>query len=121
MSDILFRIQDAKGRGPFAPGVTKKWKINPVSLNALPAWFMEWPELIHISKKDMHLGCACRTQEQLKAWFSHEEYENILRLGYRCVAIDVDEIVRESEIQCVFLRKRQLRKGAIPIMLYGER
>ncbi|MFH0225141.1 hypothetical protein ACGRPS_11325 [Vibrio furnissii] len=118
MADILYRIQDSKGRGPFAPGVTKKWKTN---FEMPPPFFIEFPNLISINKKGMNAGCACRTPEQLKAWFSHEEYENILRLGYRCVAIDVDEIVRESEIQCVFLRKRQLRKGAIPIMLYGER
>lgn len=115
MADILYRIQDSKGRGPFAPGVTKKWKTN---FEMPPPFFIEFPNLISINKKGMNAGCACRTKEQLKAWVTEEEYKKLLNLGFQCIRIDADEILNESENQCVFLRKRQFRKGVNHVNLY---
>lgn len=115
---FVFRIQDKKGRGPFAPGLTAKWKSN---FDIPPAFFEEWPELlVGFNKKGMNAGCACRTKEQLKRWVNDEEYLKLKELGFEAVIISVDEVVRESENQLIFLRKKALRKGTTRILNYAD-
>lgn len=112
----VVRIQDKKGRGPFAPGLTSKWMETRQEREFLPPFFMEFPDFKPSGK--YHFGCACLTTEQLKRWFNETEYQRLVKLGFQAVKMTVDEVVRKSDNQCVIRRRRAFRKGVTPFNLY---
>lgn len=114
---IVFRIQDKFGRGPFAPGVTHWWIEQRPDRDNLRPFYETWPDL-KLDPFHFYYGCACTTIEQLKRWFSASEYSTLKTLGYRAVRLPVDAIECEDATQCVFKRKKELRKGATPIEFY---
>lgn len=67
----------------------------------------------------MHMGCGCRTLEQLRRWFSPSEYAKLVGYGYRAVKMQAGRILAESEIQCVFERAKPLREDIEPVELYS--
>lgn len=116
MTTQVVRIQDKKGRGPFAPGVTNKWLDTRNGRGFLPSFFMEFPDFRPTGSDNF--GCACMTTDQLKLWFSQEEYQKLLKLGFKAVKMNVDEVVRQSDIQCIIRRKRSFRKNVETFQLY---
>ncbi len=113
---IIYRIQDKDGRGPFKPGLPTFWVDHDNNDEILPPWYLEFPDLV--LKKGYHYGVGCETIDQLQRWFTKNEYEKLLMLGYHAVIIDACEIVASSEIQCVFRKREQLTIGATEFDLY---
>ncbi len=117
----IYRVQDKDGRGPWKPGFSIKWVEDRTDHDNLKPYITEWPEFnIHAEiMPDEHCGCGCLTLEQLKRWFTETEYNRLRIMGYRAVKLKANRILRSSEKQCVFTRKRALRKGATEISLYA--
>lgn len=74
-------------------------------------------EIRKSAKPNENLGCAFRTIEQLKAYFSPHELKTLKMLGYRTVELEVDRIIAESETQVLFARVRPLKVKAHKIEL----
>ncbi|TVP11783.1 hypothetical protein [Shewanella sp. KCT] len=116
MKATVFRVQDKRGRGPFQPGFTAKWLQQH---KELPPYYLEFDIDVRAEQAMGNvLGCACRDLEQLKKWFTEQEFKTLQKLGFKAVRLEVDRIIESSDIQCVFSRARQLRKGAVEVKLY---
>ncbi len=118
---IVYRIQDQDGRGPWKPGFSHFWVEDRDDHDALKPY---WQQLGHVQLQGthdgMHLGCGCKTIEQLRRWFNPTEYARLLRYGYQAVRIEADRILGESDIQVVFERAAPLRLSAEPFNLYAS-
>lgn len=86
-----------------------------------------WPEqfglgIIERSKPSLgrHFGCGCRTLDQLRRWFTVDEYASLLFYGYAAVQLEVDAVLAESDIQLVFQRRQPLHIGASLVSLYVD-
>ena len=101
---IVYRIQDAEGRGPFKPGFIKKWVEYRLDHNNLQPWFIEFGRVDKQISAEETSGCACKSLEQLRRWFTKREYTKLKKLGYKAVRIKVDHIIEESDIQCFVSR-----------------
>jgi hypothetical protein len=112
----VYRVQDNEGRGPWRPGFSRVWVENRADHMLLVPCFRQF-NMNHL-RKDRHVGCGCRTMEQLRRWFTVSEYERLRGLGYQAVLMAVNKIVFESDIQCVFERKKALAVDFEPIELY---
>lgn len=118
----VYRVQDVEGRGPWRPGFSRLWVRDRDDHDNLRTWVEQfgvgiiprtgWPF-------GKHFGCACRTLEQLRRWFTAEEYATLQAYGYQAVSMDVQRVLAESDIQLVFQRARPLRAGVEPVELYG--
>lgn len=111
---LVYRIQDAEGRGPFRPGFSQHW-IDHTAHCEFPSWLEEFgycvpPDLI---QQGWHFGSACRTIDGIKQWFSRTERRRLAKLGYSLVAMKPDRILAESERQLVIARKLPLNDGAL--------
>lgn len=103
--NVLYRIEDADGRGPFRPGFTVRWRdqsgpdLPPpwveagISLEEFAALFGEYP-----AKR----GCACRSIKQLFHWFSPRERRRLANFGFQLTRIEGASILLETETQVVF-------------------
>jgi hypothetical protein len=107
---MLYRIQAADGRGPFRPGFSEQWRdthgpslppiydelgIHPLALHQMiPAGF--------------HAGCACRSMDELRAWFSRREMRRLERHCYGIVTFDADRTLAETATQVLFCMRRPL-------------
>lgn len=117
----LYRVQDDKGKDPFKPGFSKKWVRPRLDQLKLKPWMAEFPDLIkstYMTDKGIWVGSACVNLKQLKRWFSKKEYKTLLKYGYGAYAIDVDTILAQSAIQCVFTNDKPTFIDAVPIKLY---
>ena len=63
-----------------------------------------------------HYGCGCRSLQALGAWFTQVERERLLGFGYWPVCLTVDAVLKESEWQAFFARRRPLADGATRIV-----
>lgn len=123
MSTTVYRVQDVDGRGPWRPGFSRIW----VQERADHANLLPWPQEFGMGilpRGDWpfgkHFGCACRTLEQLRRWFSPQEYATLQSYGYQAVQMEAARVLAESQIKLVFQRPRPLRFGAEPVSLYEE-
>lgn len=116
----IYRVQDKDGRGPFKPGFSHKWAIPRYEQKNLPTWAEEFGIKSLSMNFGYHVGCGCLTLDQLRRWFAQDEYAALLRLGYRAVKMDADRILAQSDVQCLFERRRALRKGVTTVRLYEE-
>lgn len=119
---IVYRVQNLEGRGPWRPGFSHLWVrdrddhdnlrpwVEQFGLGIIPRWSPYW-----------YYGCGCRTLEQLRRWFTAEEYATLRAYGYQAVIMDVHRVLAESDIQLVFQRVRPLYAGAEPVDLYESR
>ncbi len=117
----IYRVQDAEGRGPWRPGFSQAWieERPDAELDKLFAIQDEFPNLgSMLRRSDKHVGVGCKSLSQLRMWFTEKEYQNLLALGFECCALEVDRVVAESEIQCVFARSKPLNKNARKVRLY---
>lgn len=120
MTDIVYRIQDKNGRGPWKPGFSKYWIEPRPDHDRLIPWYQEfWPIYQHATA-GMFLGCGCTSEDQLRRWFSPTEYRRLVEFGYQAVRLGVGRILAKSDIQCVFERADPLHKNVSPFNLYLE-
>ncbi len=117
----VFRIQDKDGRGPWKPGFSICWVEDrqEEEYAALLPWPVEFGRA-PLNKRivGMHMGCGCRTLEQMRRWFTPTEYAKLLGYGYHAVKLEAGRILAESDIQCVFERAKPLRDGIEVLELY---
>ncbi len=117
---ILYRVQDAAGRGPWRPGMGLLWIDERPDHDNLRPLFEEFPGVLRRHVVGMSLGCGCRTVAQLQRWFTPKEYRRLLGYGYQAVSMEVGRILGESAVQCVFERAKLLRDGATVFDLYDD-
>lgn len=112
----VYRVQDREGRGPWRPGFSRVWVEDRDDHMNLVACFRQF-NMNHL-RKDRHIGCGCRTMEQLRRWFTASEFEKLRGFGYQAVRMAANKIVFESNIQCVFERKKPLAMDFEPVELW---
>lgn len=117
---IIYRVQDKDGRGPWKPGLSRYWVEDRDDHQNLIPFYQQFPSALRGAITGMHVGCGCRTVEQLRRWFSPVEYGRLLMMGYRSVEMDVGRILGESDIQTLFERAMPLRIGVTPFDLYAQ-
>lgn len=117
----IYRIQDKDGRGPWKPGFSHKWVVDRQDHYNLPPWPVEFGfGILEERLPEESLGCGCRTLRQLRRWITRNEYKKLRKFGYKCVALKVDRIIAESDIQCVFAKKGKLSGKTKKIRLYWD-
>ena len=113
----MYRIQDHAGRGPFKPGMSKRWadKEQAPGMQYLPTFFEEFPDIYTKFKDGFHHGSAVRDPHDLTRWFSPSERKKLAKLRYWPVCISVDHVLAESKNQLVFARRRALWRNVLVI------
>src|SRR5689334_8417241 len=119
-SSVVYRVQDADGRGPWRPGFSKRWvEDRPEEVFAmLKPWPLEFGPVHRRALFGMHLGCGCTSLDQLRRWFTPTEYTRLLTSGYRSVRMRVGRILAVSDVQCVFERAKPLAVDVEAVELY---
>lgn len=116
---IVYRVQDEDGRGPFRPGFSCEWADEEIApgMDALPTWPEEFGcDLIdRCGRRGEHFGTAVRSAKLLGKWFSATERHRLQMLGFNAVRLRTNRVLAESENQLVFARTRPLNRGAIII------
>ena len=112
---IVWRVQDKNGRGPYKPGLSSQWADGDSGRICMPWWIeLGLPITAHQSLgNDMYSGCAFRSVEQARQWFSRGELRRLARLGYELVPIDADAIAYETPTQLVIQCERPLRQCVV--------
>lgn len=111
VSIILYRWQDKEGRGPYRPGMSHYWADQENQSNN-PPFFEEFGAgITKECRPGEAMGCAFRTVEQMRQWFTEEERQRMRLMGYEFGRMDVDRVIAESDRQVVFARRRPLRHG----------
>lgn len=109
---IVYRVQDHKGRGPFKPGLSKRWadEVFAPGQEELPTFMEEFGnDLIErLGRPGEYYGSAVRSADKIKRWFSEAERTKLHKLGYRLVSMKADRVLAESSNQIVFARRRPL-------------
>jgi hypothetical protein len=110
-TNLVYRVQDREGRGPWRPGFSAKW-LHDSDL-PLPAAFFEefgWrlADVPRMFRRGEFGGCGCRTLEQLARWITSTEAERLRVYGYVIVRMTIDRVLAESENQVVFARRKPL-------------
>ena len=112
---LIWRVQGRDGRGPYAPGFSRKW-CDDRGPPPPPTCFEEFPDLERtIANKRMHhgghFGCGVLAPEDIGRWLTPTECRELLKLRFHLVRMDVDDILAQSANQVVFWRSRPLREG----------
>lgn len=116
---VIYRIQDADGRGPWKPGFSHHWVESRPDHDNLSPSYVEFPGLLEeVRKIGLPAGSGCIELKQLKRWFVESEYRTLLMFGYRCVQMQVKKILRSSDIQCFFIRQKPLNLDCKIVELY---
>lgn len=115
---IVFRVQDKDGRGPWKPGFSHQWVEDRDDHENLVPWLLDIGPAHLKMDPSKHAGTACESMEQLRRWFTHSEYNKLLKFGYRTVSLHADKILGRSDIQLVFERRLPLNKHVSIICLY---
>ena len=113
----VYRIQNAKGSGPFCPGVTQKWIDEYIQDKWPDAPIAEQIKALQEKKDNEYLCFACESIEDLRFWFSEGEYKKLKKLGYFAYYLEAN-IVRRFDYQSIVSTKRRLDKISIPFQLY---
>jgi hypothetical protein len=116
---IFYRVQSiVDGRGPWRPGFSKKWLDNSRTdeeYRRLPLWtkeFDRWKILREAGHE--YVGCGCVSPEQLRLWFTPLEYSRLIALGFLAVQFTDARLLAQSDVQCVFSRKKPLYDDVKP-------
>lgn len=112
---MVFRVQDAKGRGPYRPGFSHLWADDAGPIN--PTIFQDFGEDVasRYMKRRGYYGCAFRSLHQMSLWFTGIEIYRLILYGYRLVELTPDRVLAESPHQLLFYCKRPLTKLAKPL------
>jgi hypothetical protein len=107
---VVYRWQDADGRGPYKPGISHYWADEDHADRKLPPFFEEFGmDIIKQCQPTECMGCGFRSPEQMHAWFTPTEQERMRLMGYRFGKLVADRILAESDKQLVFARRQPLR------------
>jgi hypothetical protein len=111
----VWRVQGRDGRGPYAPGFSRKWCDDAGPIPP-PTCFEEFPDLERLvaTKRLLHgghYGSGVLALEDIGRWFTPTECRKLLKLRFHLVRMDVDDILAQSVNQVVFWRSRPLREG----------
>ena len=113
---IVWRVQDKNGRGPYKPGLSSQWADGDSGRICAPWWIelgLGMGDAHSALDNGMHSGCAFRSVEQARQWFSRGELRRLARLGYELVPIDADAIAYETPTQLVIQCERPLRQCVV--------
>ena len=116
--DIVYRVQDREGRGPFKPGFSHRWVQDRPDLENLQPWYVEFGRVDSQVLTGSTCGSACRTLEQLRRWFLKNEYATLQAFGYFAVEISVDRVIAESRVQCFVSRALPFNVDLNQVRLY---
>jgi hypothetical protein len=111
MAERIYRWQDAEGRGPYRPGVSRYWADEDQQANNPPMYIEFGADVVHRAPPGHAMGCGFRSIEQMQRWFSRDEQVRMRLLGYEFGSMEVDRVVAESDRQLVFSRRLPLRHG----------
>ena len=110
--EIIYRIQDKDGRGPWKPGFSHKWVEDREDHNNLiPIYIQFGMNIINKILYGEYSGTGCQSIKQLQRWFNKSEYYKLLGYGYKSVEIEVNRIIAKSDIQVLFGRAIPLNKN----------
>jgi len=116
--EVIYRIQDSVGRGPWRPGFSRRWVEDREDHDNLLPWMAEFGPVHKKILWGEHCGSGCRTLGQLRRWFTPSEYKTLLFYGYRAVRMEVNRVLAESDIQLFFGRAKPLSCDVIGVELY---
>lgn len=106
---IVLRVQDRFGRGPYRPGMSQRWRDYDNGADC-PPWWEEIGEDMAAAHaalpQGLHIGCAFLFRSQLDDWFNVKEQRALDRLGYRLVAIKADRILYSTPTQVLVASKQ---------------
>ncbi len=111
---MIFRVQGKDGRGPFKPGMTRRW-VQDDGPDPLPTVTREFGHGIIqtlqaiLDREGGACGCGCLDVEGIERWFTPMERTKLHELGYRLVTMAVDRVLAQSAHQVVFWRRRPLQ------------
>lgn len=114
----VYRVQGRDGRGPYAPGFTRKW-VDDDGPPPPKTCFEEFGDgIIHDMDRLIRIhggacGCAVSDLSGLSRWFTASERIRLLQLRFNVVSMDIDEVIAESPDQIVFWRRQPLRSGIV--------
>jgi hypothetical protein len=110
----VYRVQDARGRGPWVPGFSHEWLEADAPAGRMTETLMDLLPIdqLRALSPEYHYGCACRSLPALLAWFTPAECHRLARLGYHPVSLTIDAVVAESASQLLLARRRPLAEGA---------
>jgi len=112
---IFYRIQNARGEGPFYPGITRKWIDESIDRPQAP--IQEQIKLLRNRKEGEYYCSACETVDDLRFWFSEAEYKKLKKLGYFAYKVEA-ELVGRFERQCLISSTKKLKKISISFQIY---
>jgi hypothetical protein len=111
LSILLYRWQDKDGRGPYRPGMSRYWADQDNQANN-PPFFQEFGmDITKQCRPGEAMGCAFRTIEQMRQWFTDAERQRMRLMGYEFGCMEADRVIAESERQVVFARRKPFRLG----------
>lgn len=116
----IYRVQDREGRGPWRPGFSDKWVVYTPEKEVLLPVYIEMPGVMEKRTKGYHVGIGCYDLDQLRRWFTEQEYRTLMGYGYRCVKFYGKAILGSSETQMVFEGRQPLAEHNGLVALYGE-
>ena len=115
MADLVCRIQDAEGRGPYRPGFSHVWSERDFGPDPV---FVAFPGIMAqaqrvVNEKGGAVGCAFRTLQQASNWFSPTEVLTLAKHGYSLCWVKPDEILAENSDQLVIWTQLPLAKATL--------
>lgn len=112
MKLTVYRIQDKKGRGPYKPGFSHRWTDEAGLEDARPSVMEEFGwDFGAKAAPGQSVGCAFRSIDQLKRYFTSLEIHRLYSLGYAITKMEIDTVLHESEKQLVIARNKPLHSG----------
>jgi len=112
VTTTVYRIQDKEGRGPYRLGFSHRWVDESRAETGRPSVMEEFGwDFASKARPEHFVGCAFRTIDQLKRYFTGLEIHRLYSLGYAITQMEADEILHESESQLVIARKKRLHSG----------
>ena len=116
--DLIYRVQDKDGRGPWKPGFSLNWVESRDDHENLHPWTYEFGPVHRYLLSGEYGGSGCLTEDQLRRWFTPSEYKTLIAYGYHAVKMRVNRILASSPIQCVFGRAKPLTEDIEVFDLY---
>lgn len=115
---MIWRVQDALGRGPFKPGYTRQW-VDDIECSG-PAVDMR---LIKVCMAYAQLpgswpfGYGCYGLAALCRWFTINEMRRLMKDGYRVVQVSDCRVLAENSNEVLFVRPTPLALGVLAVSL----
>jgi len=109
MTDTIYRVQDATGRGPYRPGLSGAW-VDADHDRRNPAITQEFTlRIIQSFPRDASAGCGFFSVAALATWFSVAEQKRLDALGFRVAAIEGATVYAVGDLQILAWRRIAFR------------